>query len=55
MVKGECVLRYDNERGKGDHCHYAGVESDYEFLGPEKLMADFNSDIVRWNHEHSRT
>lgn len=26
IVRGECVLRYDNERGKGDHRHMKGRE-----------------------------
>jgi hypothetical protein len=24
---GECFVRYDNERGKGDHRHAGGIES----------------------------
>ena len=55
VVEGLCVLRYDNERGKGDHRHFAGIESAYEFRGPDKLVADFESDIERWNREHCRT
>ena len=27
IVAGECVLRYDNEAGKGDHRHARGVET----------------------------
>jgi uncharacterized protein DUF6516 len=55
VVKGECVLRYDNERGKGDHRHCGGVESDYAFSTPDQLMLDFNTDITRWNHEHGHS
>lgn len=55
VVRGECVLRYDNERGKGDHRHVDGKESAYTFTSPDRLMADFNADIARWNHEHGRT
>jgi hypothetical protein len=36
---------YDNERGKGDHRHFRGVETDYVFRGVEQLMADFWSDV----------
>ena len=25
-VDGECVLRFDNETGKGDHRHFGGKE-----------------------------
>jgi hypothetical protein len=55
VVGGECVLRYDNERGKGDHRHFAGQERAYAFSTPEQLMRDFNADITRWNHEHSHS
>lgn len=55
VVTGVCVLRYDNERGKGDHRHVGETEERYRFSTPEQLMADFNTDIARWNHEHGRT
>jgi Family of unknown function (DUF6516) len=55
VVGGQCVLRYDNERGKGDHRHFAGQELDYAFSTPKQLLLDFNADIERWNHEHSRS
>lgn len=55
VVDGECVLRYDNETGKGDHRHYAGRESTYTFSTPEKLIADFQRDIQRWNDENSNS
>lgn len=52
VVSGVCVLRYDNEDGKGDHRHFGGKESAYAFTTPEKLLADFQRDISRWNHEN---
>ena len=52
VVRGECVLRYDNEVGKGDHRHFGGMESSYAFTTPEQLIADFQKDIARWNHEN---
>lgn len=55
VVGGECVLRYDNERGKGDHRHYGNEESDYVFSDPDQLTHDFGADIARWNHEHGRS
>jgi hypothetical protein len=36
---------YDNERGKGDHRHFRGVEAVYAFSTVERLMADFWSDV----------
>jgi len=53
VVSGTCVLRYDNETGKGDHRHFGGKEMAYTFKTPEKLLADFQRDIERWNHENS--
>jgi hypothetical protein len=52
VVRGECVLRYDNEVGKGDHRHVGGIQSAYTFTTPEKLIADFQRDIERWNNEN---
>jgi len=52
VVRGECVLRYDNEVGKGDHRHVGGTESNYAFTTPEQLIADFQRDIERWNDEN---
>ena len=52
VVAGECVLRYDNETGKGDHRHFDGKESVYAFETPAKLIADFQRDIARWNREN---
>jgi hypothetical protein len=52
VVSGECVLRYDNEAGKGDHRHFGSREGRYAFSTPEKLIADFRRDIARWNDEN---
>jgi hypothetical protein len=52
VVDGVCVLRYDNEAGKGDHRHVADEEHAYSFSTPEQLIRDFQRDIARWNDEH---
>ena len=52
VVEGECVMRYDNEAGKGDHRHLGAAEMGYKFKSPRQLMADFFNDIQRYNHEH---
>ena len=52
VVDGVCVLRYDNEAGKGDHRHFAGKDRAYVFKTPDKLIADFQRDIARWNREN---
>ena len=49
------ALRYDNEREKGDHRHTEMAEEPYIFSTPDQLMADFEADITRWNHEHGRS
>jgi hypothetical protein len=52
VVRGVCVLRYDNEVGKGDHRHFGGKEGAYKFTAPDQLIADFQRDIARWNNEN---
>jgi hypothetical protein len=52
VVCGTCVLRYDNEAGKGDHRHDAAGERSYVFRTVSQLLADFMNDIERWNHEN---
>lgn len=52
IVDGACVVRYDNESGKGDHLHFGKREGGYLFTTPAQLIADFKKDIVRWNREH---
>ena len=42
---GQRVVGYDNERGKGDHKHVAGVESDYVFISLARLLDDFRDDV----------
>jgi hypothetical protein len=42
-------VRYDNERGKGDRRHLARREAAYQFVSPEKLLDDFERDIVAWS------
>lgn len=53
VVEGKCVLRYDNEAGKGDHRHFGGQEQNYRFASVDALLADFTQDIRRWQHENS--
>lgn len=53
---GQCLVRYDNERGKGDHRHYGDgegneLEESYAWVSVRQLMADFKADIERWRGE----
>jgi hypothetical protein len=49
IVNGACVLRYDNEAGKGDHKHLGEVEARYAFTSPEQLLQDFWRDVDEWD------
>jgi hypothetical protein len=48
VVEGECVLRYDNEAGKGDHHHRDGVELSYRFTTLPALLNDFWQQVDEW-------
>jgi hypothetical protein len=45
--EGAREVGYDNERGKGDHRHFQGVETAYVFSTVEQLIADFWADVRR--------
>jgi hypothetical protein len=36
-----------------DHRHFGEKESNYTFQTPEKLIADFERGIARWDRENS--
>lgn len=44
---GNCLVRYDNESGKGDHKHIGDKEVSYKFSDIETLIRDFHDDIDR--------
>lgn len=45
--KGRCLVRYDNERSKGDHRHYGEQEEAYVFRSIDRLIEDFIADVER--------
>jgi hypothetical protein len=45
--EGNCLVRYDNESGKGDHKHIGDKELLYHFIDKDKLLEDFYRDVVR--------
>jgi hypothetical protein len=51
--RGECVLRYDNEAGNGDHRHTRTREFMYVFESPDKLIQNFLREVKRINREDS--
>lgn len=53
LVVGQvCVLRYDNEAGKGDHRHAGNEEHPYEFTDIHQLRRDFLLEARRWLKGH---
>lgn len=48
VVHGVCVVRYDNETGKGDHRHVGKRQRSYAFISLERLQADFWADVAGW-------
>ena len=40
VVDGVRIVGFDNERGKGDHCHIDGKELPYAFKGVDQLLED---------------
>ena len=55
VVHDQCLLRYDNEAGKGDHRHLLSKESVYSFESPEKLIQDFLTEARRIYREDSNS
>lgn len=47
VVNNQCVLRYDNEAGKGNHVHINQQEVNYNFVSTEQLIDDFFAQIKR--------
>ena len=51
LADGTCLVRYDNESGKGDHRHYRGKEQAYRFSSVETLVQDFLADVAKLRKE----
>lgn len=49
---GVCVLRYDNEAGKGDHRHIGSREERYIFTTIEQLREDFETSVRKFLDGH---
>jgi hypothetical protein len=45
--EGVRIVGFDNERGKGDHCHLDGTERPYAFAGLDQLIEDFISEVAK--------
>ena len=55
VVDGVCVVRFDNEAGKGDHKHVGGVESRIAFTDTDQLLEEFGTEVTRWNDENGNS
>jgi uncharacterized protein DUF6516 len=49
VSRGICVLRYDNEAGKGDHKHVEERQMPYRFTDLQTLPTDFWTDVETWS------
>lgn len=47
VIDEKCVLRYDNERGKGDHRHIKDREEPIKFKDMESVVLAFYADMER--------
>ena len=47
IVQGQRVVGFDNEHGKGDHCHLDGKQLPYEFSSLETLIEDFIREVEK--------
>ena len=48
VADGVCVLRYDNEAGKGDHRHVGTEQMPYVLISVDHLLEDFLADVAEW-------
>lgn len=47
VLHGKRIVGFDNERGKGDHCHLDGRECAYTFTSLERLIEDFIAEVAK--------
>jgi len=45
VVDGTCVMRFDNEAGKGDHCHAGDEERMVAFSTIKELLEAFWAEV----------
>lgn len=53
IVNDVCVMRYDNEAGKGDHRHVGSRQFPYDFRGLERARDDFLVSAREWLAAHA--
>jgi Family of unknown function (DUF6516) len=45
--EGRRIVGFDNERGKGDHCHLDGKELPCSFTTTDALLNDFFAEVLK--------
>jgi hypothetical protein len=48
VVEEQCVLRYDNEAGKGNHKHFGAEELPFALISIDDLLAAVWRDVEAW-------
>lgn len=48
IKRGICVIRYDNEAGKGEHRHIQDRQEAYQFIDLDTLMRDFKKAVMEY-------
>jgi hypothetical protein len=51
VVDEACIIRFDNETGKGDHKHIAEEQVPYTFTSLVRLIEDFWTAIEAWERD----
>ncbi len=54
VVSRECVMRYDNEVGKGDHKHIGRKQFPYHFVDVRTLLRDFDAEVERMRRDDTK-
>jgi hypothetical protein len=52
VANQRCVIRFDNEAGKGDHRHIGDRQLPYKFVGLDEVQTDFWRAVQR--HRRNR-
>lgn len=53
IENGACVLRNDNEAGKGDHKHLRNAEQPLQFSSLDILVRDFIGEVEEYSRENA--
>lgn len=54
IVRGQRVIGFDNERGRGNHRHDGEVVTEYQFKDVDQLLNDFAEAVEQWRANHGK-